>query len=674
MKIKANVNIRFTVFLCAAVLLTLMGTQSFAALKPAPVNPAYLDFINKTAETAAAPVLDVRGTDKARSAGTQDSRQKAGVIPTVFDSSHIKTVGHISAGRMLAGDTELPEAFDLTAEGKVTPVRDQGQYGTCWSFATLASVESGLINTGQGRKDLSERHLAWFGYTDESESKPSFTRSVLNPSLHPVYDQGGNYIMSAALLARFTGPVNEAQCLYSEMPAAAGNDMARAGQLKNVFFLSNRDGEGNVNNSAIKTAIYSGQAVYVSFSYWDNCYDPTTFAYYCPDVRTNQMHAVTIVGWDDNFPAADFREGTRPASDGAWLVKNSWGSTWGNSGYFWLSYADANIGTAAQYSLSSLPAELYARQYSYDPLGFVNSAGIDTETLYIAAIFTADGDLRSNMPEVLKAVSTYAVDNNIAYSIEVRKNVTAGNPKSGTSAGIVRGTFTKAGYHTVPLTSDILIDKGSKFSVIIGLTSSDGYTDLAPVELAETEYSEAATAGPGETFYSADEAAWTDIYADDETASICIKAFVNEVMPTRPSNIIPVNAATGVSTVPTLVTSEFTASHNTDERIVHTATQWQVATNSGFTSGVVYDSEDDTEDLTETVVPAGKLVYGTTYYWRARHKANNGEYSDWSASTSFRTGSAPVPPESSGGGCNTGLLPMLVIAAVGLAFTGAKKR
>lgn len=674
MNIKKIGHIKLTVFLCAAVLLTVLGTQSFAALKPASVNPAYLEFITRAGKTAAAPALNVQNTDKAHSAGTQNGRQKTGVIPTVFDASHIKTVGHTSVGRILAGDPELPETFDLRTAGKVTSVKDQGQYGTCWSFATLASVESGLVNTGQGIKDLSERHLAWFGYTDESESKPSFTRSVLDPSLHPVYDQGGNYIMSSALLAGFTGPVNEAQCLYSEMPAAAGNNMARAGQLKNVFFLSNRDSAGNVNNADIKAAIYSGQGVYVSFSYWDNCYDPTTFAYYCPNITTNQMHAVTIIGWDDNFPAADFREGTRPASDGAWLVKNSWGSTWGDGGYFWLSYADVNISTAAQYSLTLRPAELYGRQYSYDPLGFVNSAGLDTETLYIAAIFTADGDLRNNIPEVLKAVSTYAVDNNIAYSIEVRKNVTEGNPKSGVSVGAVRGTFTKAGYHTIPLTSDILIDKGSKFSVIIGLTSSDGYTDLAPIEMAEEGYSEAAVAGPGETFYSADGTAWTDIYTDDETASICIKAFANEVIPTRPSNIVPVNAATGVSVIPTLMTGDFATSHNTDERIFHVATQWQVAIKSDFTSGIVYDSEDDTEDLTETVIPAGKLAYGTTYYWRARHKANNGEYSDWSAVTSFSTGSAPVPPESSGGGCNAGLLPMIAIAAIGLAFAGAKKR
>ena len=52
-------------------------------------------------------------------------------------------------------------------------------------------------------------------------------------------------------------------------------------------------------------------------------------------------HAISIVGWDDNYPKENFAEANKPQNDGAYIALNSWGEHWGDNGYFYISYEDA---------------------------------------------------------------------------------------------------------------------------------------------------------------------------------------------------------------------------------------------------------------------------------------------------------------------------------------------
>ena len=77
------------------------------------------------------------------------------------------------------------------------------------------------------------------------------------------------------------------------------------------------------------------------------------FGYY-QNKYTGTNHEVTVVGWDDNFPVENFNASCRPTNPGAWLIKNSWGKTYGDFGYFWLSYEDPSIALGNYYEFDRL--------------------------------------------------------------------------------------------------------------------------------------------------------------------------------------------------------------------------------------------------------------------------------------------------------------------------------
>ena len=73
-----------------------------------------------------------------------------------------------------------------------------------------------------------------------------------------------------------------------------------------------------------------------------------------------------LVGWDDDFSKENFNESCRPSSDGAWLVRNSWGNDgYDLYGYFWISYEDYGLmeeGTVYAYDADNV---LYDNTYAY---------------------------------------------------------------------------------------------------------------------------------------------------------------------------------------------------------------------------------------------------------------------------------------------------------------------
>ncbi|MDH4197885.1 MAG: lectin like domain-containing protein, partial [Candidatus Aminicenantes bacterium] len=432
-----------------------------------PINPDFLRYLEEVKE--------------GRTPDLADDGHRLGDIPPLIDFSHTR-------GARLASRFEaFPASYDLRTLGKLTSVKDQGDCGSCWSFATMGGLESYLLPTETW--DFSEQNLI---------------------DLHG-FDwlpcAGGNAWMSAAYLSRWSGPLDEADdpYIYADLTAETKK------HVQNVIFLPNRSGP--TDNDAIKQAVMTYGAFYISMYYNSAYYNAANYAYYRPS-GTNTNHGICVVGWDDNFDRNKFN--SVPAGDGAFICKNSWGASWGQNGYFYISYYDTSFQARAVFT--GEPTTNYASVHQYDPLGWIMDYGFGTTTAWGANIFQATAG------EPLRAVATYATDANCSYSLYIYTNVTAGNPTSGTLVATQSGTLSSAGYFTIPLSSSVPLTSGQMFSVVFRY-QTPSYIYPLPVEEIYSSYSSGATSNPGESFWSSNGSSWTDASARTQQSNLCIKAF-----------------------------------------------------------------------------------------------------------------------------------------------------
>lgn len=198
---------------------------------------------------------------------------------------------------------------DLREQGIITPIKNQGKCGSCWAFAMTGCVEA--INGG-GSLDLAEQHLV----------SCCTSSSGCN----------GGYISSVATWIKSNGGIH----LEANYPYVSGTD-GNSGTCKNTTGSKYTVGgyKSCSSNAAVKSAldqgfpVDTGMKVYEDFRYYKTgVYKYTTGNYL-------GGHAVIIVGYDD--------------SNKCWIVKNSWGTGWGDNGYFRIAYDDCSIPWMACY-------------------------------------------------------------------------------------------------------------------------------------------------------------------------------------------------------------------------------------------------------------------------------------------------------------------------------------
>jgi len=206
-----------------------------------------------------------------------------------------------------------PTSWDWRTKGVVNPIQNQGQCGSCWTFSTIAAIESALaIKSGKLQK-LSEQEVVDCSHGCVLEDGQQVCNQGCNggwmwSALTDIISWGGEELETVYPYTAETGTCKKTKANTID-PIANYTCLSgpnKANETNMASFL--------VANGPLSIAMDAG----ILQSYSSGIIDPT--AGECS--TTSLDHAILIVGYGV--------EGTKPF----WIVRNSWGTSWGEEGYF----------------------------------------------------------------------------------------------------------------------------------------------------------------------------------------------------------------------------------------------------------------------------------------------------------------------------------------------------
>lgn len=455
----------------------------------------------------------------------------------------------------------LPATFDLRDQGVVTPVKLQNPWATCWGFAAIAASETSIISElgttyAETPLDLSEHHLSWFSFTALPEDTAVYPSQAgegyytLDGSQASVLGPASG-LTATSVLSSGIGPVPESSAPYHGVNPETGEPtivytpsgqpayysdkddwsldesdrFATSAELEESSILPSPAGTdengayayNEAGTLAIKSEVAKGNAVSITYRADQSSpsqiadpehhyINPETWAQYTYEQAAGN-HAVTIVGWDDDYPKENFNEGHQPPEDGAWIAKNSWGANdqefpnrnnWGidGSGYFYLSYYDQTISTPEtfNYYIDNMPDHSpYFTIDQHDLLPSTGSTPLTSQTAMKAAnVFTVDsGD------SLLRSLSceTSTPNTKVTYEVYLLAEG-AVNPDDGTLLLATEETYEFGGYHRVDLSEPIALSNGARYAVVV-TEETPGGTYTMPVDASMTREGAEALAATG---------------------------------------------------------------------------------------------------------------------------------------------------------------------------------
>lgn len=387
----------------------------------------------------------------------------------------------------LTWDEEIPSSYDLRDYGWVSSVKDQMAGGSCWAFAAMAAAESAILKATNETYDFSEENMKNLAVIFSKYGMESwYGRYALYPN------EGGNNYMAIGYLVSWMGLINETLDKYDDISDLSYVFNESEIHIQNVYYVPPR--QNYTDNDYVKMAILKYGAVstgiYYSSAYLSN---KINYYFYGSSAMYGANHAVTIVGWDDNYSASNFAGS--PGGDGAFIVKNSWGSDWGEDGFFYVSYYDTiftQVGEQDAFAIVFSDNTSYNRNYQYDVGGMTDWFITGENTIWYKNTFTSVAN------DYLTAFSTYFNASLTNYTAFIYVNDELKDTVEGS---------TEMGYYTIKLNDLIPIYVGDNFTISIKI-QADELASFPVIEYSTyrlTDY-------PNVSFFSYDGENWIDLY------------------------------------------------------------------------------------------------------------------------------------------------------------------
>ena len=462
-----------------------------------------------------------------------------------------------------AKEITVPSKYTLNDNKYVSSVKDQGAWGTCWAFMAMAAAESAYMRQNPGSEiNMSETQMIKYfynGYYGEDIDRGNGDGTLRNDRIFPNDNikpvmMGGNADFTTFALARWTGAADEAYDPSLGYPTVVQTERqkdvsvakglaydADAEHLQNAYWIDIK------NKTDIKKAIIQYGAAGAAY-YNDDIYSSDYYkkkinsrysgpaVYYNCDEKNTLNHEVVIVGWDDDFDRYNFRftyknalsmdddgEVCLPSSNGAWLVKNSEGTGYGDRGFVWISYEDLALNKDGRraYVFDFEEADNYTHNYQYDGSCYTSQKIYP----YVGAVYKASGQQQVEAV----GIGFASADNN--YTVSVYKDIAdPSDPESGDLAVRKSGSTTYPGFYTVILDEFADIDAGSMFSIVVkSRTKDNGFTSF----FTDTShnfgdgYRFNADLTNDKTFYRTENTDWLSSSSRD-LATVRLKAYAND--------------------------------------------------------------------------------------------------------------------------------------------------
>ena len=257
--------------------------------------------------------------------------------------------------------------------------------GSCWAYSAMNALESTLLNKYSTTYNLSNSNNIVNVSHERFYLAKAFSGSNANEYGFMTLGKGGYALHSILYLTGGYGPIalnsnSPFNGEYSSDTLVSRNNVLNQKKIYDVTEIQviggvDPDSDSAVSNkiNAIKDLINSGIGVTTnsrSLRSGCSCFNTDTRASYCPNLNGNygsncNYHASLIVGWNDNYSKDNFAEGYKPDKNGAWIIRN----THGSSGEYYISYYDPYLLNNENMAITSIKSVGYDHIYQYNPSG-----------------------------------------------------------------------------------------------------------------------------------------------------------------------------------------------------------------------------------------------------------------------------------------------------------------